>query len=403
MKLSLFLGAGASVPLGFFHTKGFKTHLESLFVDEQNKDIPSMLQKSGFEDIETVLTAIEMLMTQQHDHAYRLLNNTVNLIYQDTNVHSDSQLRSLDEIISHFSAHKEKIQNQVYKAYAWNNRQVDLTLYDSVVQILRMSSDGIHICTTNYDQVMEHYIDENKELIRVDGFDHDGSIRRMIFKPNIFSDSRQNSNRSNSKKCYLYKLHGSLNWAVDNNGNIIQYESEEKDENESNFVIYPTLLSKNNVRKNEPYKTIWKKFQERIRKTDIFIVIGYSFRDDHINTEFKKFLRRSKTKLFVISPTAENDTSEKFNSEEFNHTSLNVNDPKQREMIQLYHNLCNSWNKSDILERDKLKMELQEIMPDFYDYGIKIYNLVNTIEDVNNFELFDMLRIIFQIQSDAKN
>ena len=49
-----------------------------------------------------------------------------------------------------------------------------------------------------------------------------------------------------------------------------------------------------------------------LEKTDIFIVIGYSFRDDHINQLFKKFLENPTKMLFVISPSSHTDIKDDF-------------------------------------------------------------------------------------------
>ena len=157
MKFSLFLGAGASVPLGFPDTAQFKTNLEGSIAQGQDPDnkLLSMLQKSGYEDIENILTAIEALVVLPSNPGYNLLNRTINLTYRD--VEDDPISKSFDEIMTDFSEYKEKIQNYVYKAYSWNRiLNSNLRLYDNIFKILRNSDDGIHICTTNYDQVMEH-------------------------------------------------------------------------------------------------------------------------------------------------------------------------------------------------------------------------------------------------------
>ena len=68
-------------------------------------------------------------------------------------------------------------------------------------------------------------------------------------------------------------------------------------------MIYPTISPKDGEEK-EPYKTIREKFKEFMDIADICIVIGFSFRDEHINEIFSSFLQRNK-KIISISNTAD--------------------------------------------------------------------------------------------------
>ena len=223
----------------------------------------------------------------------------------------------------------------------------------------------------------------------------DLSTHKSFFQTDGFSNPQQ-SNDSNDKNCYLYKLHGSLNW-IPHNGKIYQRESEEKVTEGTNFVIYPTLSPKNY--EGDPYKTMWKKFQERIKKTDVFIVIGCSFRDELVNSEFRKFLRRDKTKMFVISLDDIN-THEAFSDEKFTYNSLNVDHIQNN--IQQYQELCNLLSRSNIIS-DELEVILQECLPGFYDTDDKVYNLVGRLEDVDGLDLLNTLQTILYIQFMAKN
>ena len=401
MKFTLFLGAGASMPLRFPDTKQFKTDLENLLSQNPDKKMFSMLQRSGCEDIEDVLTAIEALVNLPSNNGYNLLKNTVRLTYADTE--SDSNSKPFDEIVSDFSQHKDKIQKQVYEAYSWktNIPKENLKLYDDIFGIICNSDDGIHICTTNYDQVMENYIDnDGNGLTRVDGFVHDDATRKLIFQSNILFNPQQN-NTTNTKNCYLYKLHGSLNW-ITHEGQIRQRETDESFADGSNFVIYPTRSSKDDDYKQEPYATMLAKFKERIEKTDVFIVIGYSFRDESINKEFQKFLRRKKTKMFVISPHAKIDTSNGLGTEEFAHISLNLTDPSQQEHIHEYDVLRTiEYDSNDVSELNELKVVLQSCLPDFCGANNKVYNLIGKLEDANALHLLPVLPLVCKISDNT--
>jgi hypothetical protein len=92
---------------------------------------------------------------------------------------------------------------------------------------------------------------------------------------------------------YLYKLHGSLNWKRHKIYDI-EATSEERRSYDSNYVenllVYPTLSPKDGA-EVEPYKTIREEFRKYMEGADLCIVIGFSFRDMHINTIFSDFLK----------------------------------------------------------------------------------------------------------------
>jgi len=405
MKLTLFLGAGASMPFGFPDTEKFKTDLEeSLAPNQDTNNMLSILQRSGHKDIENVLTSIEELVNLPSNPGYSLLNNTVYLTYKDVNGNPGTENKSFDQIVADFREHEAEIHNQVYKAYSWDGAAVpqeSLKLYDGFFDILRDSEDGIHICTTNYDQVMENYIDApDNGLKRIDGFNNNDSEHKSFFQPNSFSEPNQNNSDTDDRNCYLYKLHGSLNW-VSYYDKVRQRESEEQVADGSNFVIYPTLSSKNEDYKQEPFSTVWKKLQERIATSDVFIVIGYSFRDDLINSQFKKFLDRNRdTKMFVISPSASEDTSRGLGSETFAHSNLHVADPKTQERIRQcleeHRTLDDGADSQDV---SKLVSALHVNLPALCgDDNPQINNWIGKLEDVSELGLASMIPHICNIQ-----
>ena len=257
--------------------------------------------------------------------------------------------------------------------------------------VLRESDDGIHVCTTNYDQMMENYINEsNNGYSCVDGFDLDQDTQKNLFDQLNF---KPNNDTSKNTTCYLYKLHGSLNWIpCDLNGDdkICRRELEEYQDN--NFVIYPTLGKKDEYY-NEPYSFLMKKFKERIDNSDMFIVIGYSFRDDVINEQFKKFLNKDHTKIFVISPTAEDDTlricedENKLVSFHYENGTRHIYD----KIILPIHKA----NTGNTFDPQKIKTFIETAMPSFFDEKIKVINSVVRLEDAGS--MFKLIQMYSQV------
>lgn len=67
-------------------------------------------------------------------------------------------------------------------------------------------------------------------------------------------------------------------------------------------MVYPTLSPKDGA-EVEPYKTIREEFRKYMEGADLCIIIGFSFRDMHVNTIFSDFLKRGK-KMILVSPSA---------------------------------------------------------------------------------------------------
>ena len=405
MKFTLFLGAGASVPFGFSDTAHFKKILEKPLDQEPSNKMIAMLRKSGYGDIEGVLNAIEKLINLPSNPGHNLLTNTKKPTYRDIEGNSVS-VEEFNQIVREFSYYKEVIYDAIYTIYSWNNTpHNDLTsCYRNVFDILQTSDDGIHICTTNYDQVMEHYIDyDHSGLTRIDGFVSDSSTRKLFFQPDVFSNTPQNKSSSNDKNCYLYKLHGSLNWVAYGDKIRQREEGEERVADGTNFVIYPTLSPKDNYHQHDPYATIWKKFEERINETDVFVVIGYSFRDSHINNKFKTFLRREKTKMFVISPNATNDTSAGLGNEEFTYSNFNFTDPKHAPWIDELQDLYNEYAYEDSIDLNDETFEkhLKSGLSEWSGTNIdtNVYNLIGKIEEVNESYILAIIPTIYRMFS----
>jgi hypothetical protein len=105
---------------------------------------------------------------------------------------------------------------------------------------------------------------------------------------------------------HLYKLHGSLNWKMHKIYGV-EATSEERRSYDPNYLenllIYPTLSPKENA-EIEPYKTIREEFRKFMEAADVCVVIGFLFRDEHINTVFSDFYRRGKS-IILVSPSAD--------------------------------------------------------------------------------------------------
>ena len=307
MKIGLFLGAGASVPYGKPTTKEFKSILLNKYTNtDKYPYLIHLLDHEKLEDIEQVLQCLketkiflengwgkEFFSTRNEQYTTPICGNYKNSTIDFTNDFFISEIKTIQTII----------QDEIFEQYTWNeNKQINLvltTLLDNLFSIINKNNE-INIFTTNYDNAIETYRNENKYKYKlVDSFSHDDETSEYFWNNNFISDS-------NKTHIFLHKLHGSLDWQ-DDNKRIFKTKMEAKSaiETQRNVLIYPTLSPKEEEQQ-EPYKSLIHRFKKFVQNSDVFIVIGYSFRDS-LNDTFLDFLKKGNKKLIVISPSASDE------------------------------------------------------------------------------------------------
>ncbi|MDQ3884931.1 MAG: SIR2 family protein [Thermoproteota archaeon] len=311
-KIGLFLGAGASVPFGKPTTKELRAELIDEYSKRPKTNDPegwlnrllySILSFDKFEDIEHVLQSLKeiddfFLKSQQYGGRY--LQSIIHEYSPDIYVkYQFSEYLKLTE------PQRKRIEEHIFHKYRWE-RAYDEALgqvYEPLFgEIKKYSKDVIHVFTTNYDRAIEMYCSKpDRKCRRIDGFRVDEYTKTSIWDGNFdypLVDGITN--------VCLYKLHGSLNWKKHESGRI-EATIEETPISDPNYVedmlIYPTLSPKGG-QEFEPYKTIREKFKKFMDKVGICIVIGFSFRDEHINSIFSDFLKFGKRTLIVVSRSA---------------------------------------------------------------------------------------------------
>lgn len=163
-------------------------------------------------------------------------------------------------------------------------------------------SSGAHyyrywpIFTTNYDLCIESYW-EGKNIPFNTGFRYDSSRRSSIMDPNIFA---------NQPELKLFKLHGSINWFREEDGEIVEYSqrpsgpSFRRRQPLGEVMIYP-ISEKYMYR--APFLDMFYHFRNELRESPCWIIIGYSFRDEAIKNILKDNANEDKM-IIVVHPKA---------------------------------------------------------------------------------------------------
>lgn len=284
--VTLFLGAGASKPLGKMVMAEFisslytdKTfHSSSLFnqIVQQNPDLEYL-----FEELED--WAQKGYMERQQASLYRLP----------------------PEVLRHARELLVALRQKVFNAY---KEIEDLTtaipklteLLDGIFSTLDEQRYPLVVFTTNYDPAIETYCTECKSYALEDGFaQEDGAL---IWRRERFANFQLPGSKKN---IVLFKLHGSATW-VKKGGRTLKlpfpiYAGQERDFD--NVLIYP---ARKKVALDDPFATAYDYFQRTMDVCGCCIVIGYSFRDyDALTKLMSASAFNPHLRVLVIDPNSE--------------------------------------------------------------------------------------------------
>jgi len=164
------------------------------------------------------------------------------------------------------------------------------------------NKEQLKIFTLNYDGTLEIFC-EQKGIKYTDGFDPDWNTERFDDTTNV----------------HLFKLHGSLYWFKTESNKIIKVPikglkiSEIKyltDEQVSEMMIYPAL---NKNKGSGIYSWLDQQFKDQLKKSDICVIVGYSFRDDDIRESIIESMSTNQNLwLIIVSPHASKHKHEVF-------------------------------------------------------------------------------------------
>jgi hypothetical protein len=178
-----------------------------------------------------------------------------------------------------------------------NREPSNLNHLNFINQLLKENNSiKLNIFTLNHDKIIEKYLEHNK-ILYSDGFklsDND----MLVWNPNNYI----------SNIC-LFKLHGSINWYY-NHGDT-PYEDNiciftDNLRNADCPLILIGTFNKLQQYTRGNYFELQYLFQERLQKTNILIISGYSFGDQGINSRIIYWLFKSvKNKIIVIHPEPE--------------------------------------------------------------------------------------------------
>ncbi len=175
---------------------------------------------------------------------------------------SASELENLDKAIG------DQIMTQVHVTLPES-----MTSFDRLAMWIgsRRREFPVEIFTTNYDLLIEQAL----ERARVPHFDGFVGSRNPFFDHQAIEDDQLPA-----RWARLWKLHGSINWAIDRSGSAIRTVDPGSAEHP---LIHPSHLKYTDTRRM-PYLAMIDQMRAFLhRPSAALVVCGYSFNDAHLN------------------------------------------------------------------------------------------------------------------------
>lgn len=162
------------------------------------------------------------------------------------------------------------------------NNQTPYHRVASWIQAIRRDFP-VEVFTTNYDLLLEQALEE----CHVPYFDGFAGARNPLFNAREIEENVLPPNWAR-----LWKLHGSINWYQNENGDVFRGNANE---GERTRVIHPSHLKYHESRRM-PYLAMIDRLRAFLKcPTAAIVLCGYSFRDDHINETIVQGLQYTQT------------------------------------------------------------------------------------------------------------
>lgn len=164
--------------------------------------------------------------------------------------------------------------------------------YSGIIAFQREFQYPLRVFTLNYDLFVEKTCDHFQDFVYEDGF---GGNR--IWDSRFLGDDQERN-----PDIYLYKLHGSMNWSFDENGQLTFHD-------ESSRIVEPAFIFGRSYKLEyrDPFFFLTSEFRRLTLNTRMIVVIGYGFGDDHINKIIQQALNANAQRvLLVVAPSTGN-------------------------------------------------------------------------------------------------
>lgn len=305
----LFLGAGATAPLGKKLMREFIKHLEGVGHIATYALFHDIIAKNA--DLEFLLEELQDLETK----SYLKYDMVSRGLPPPPPPQPQRNERNFPEIARKAQFLRQAVEQQVFLHYrSFDDPEKVKEHFQPLFQSFFNDLPPKHpivVFTTNYDRGVEEFCRQVSEVSLFDGFVSDQSTGDRFWSRKSIDEFRPEKKK---RSVVLFKLHGSTNWF--RSGNRIVKGPDvftAGDPMHPNILIYPATRK---VATDDPFFTAYDCLQKCLSHVRCLLAVGYSFRDEDALTRLRSAVRANpKLKIAVVAPDAKKLTERLANSD----------------------------------------------------------------------------------------
>lgn len=287
------VGAGISIPTGIPAMQGmYRTFLnkaKSEITPDEEKTCRFFTENLGVaEDLEEFLLAANAIADFKSSSLAPFLEKTLSY-KKNTRLVRDYQIR-LNKRIKDVVAVRKRILDFMSKTCFRFDRDKALDIFGNFVDAI--SKQGCPVYSTNYDFILEHVARELKIAIE-DNFPQHG--QRLLWNKNIHFPL--------GEALTLIKLHGSVTWYADEDGEIEKIYADTAinpaGKDVDRLVIFPTRFKDIY---DQHFFALYRHFLSALSSARVLVVLGHSLRDDYLRAGIIERYRKQKFQIVVVDP-----------------------------------------------------------------------------------------------------
>jgi len=316
--------------------EALKFLLSSLSYHAEWRSIQSGGKFKFKQNIEELILLIRRIKDRENYLPYVVTGNWADKLVQLETAFNSMAKKGEYEMENLFSSIELKIKGDLLKEWLKFNEN-KLSYLEPIKNFIKdYPSDNfcLNICSLNYDLVLEKYFSEACPWM---GFSNGGWVG-LESTP---------SEKDESRRIDLYKLHGSLNWIRDTAGGIWEREKwqnkiKEEDINEQEeqhlendpFIIFGQGIKTFSI---DPFFSLIHHFKKLLKEKEYIFVIGYSFFDPYINNLLITATLGTSKKIVIVNPGfGPNENYSKSNSKHCNSELGECNYPEYQPKLAEY-------------------------------------------------------------------
>lgn len=350
----------------FLNSKGIKEFIKYVEEQEQEKiqekerkalhTIMDQLEAENFKNLEEYSGWLDMQDSEYKEEILNFLDcyylnysNIEELLnWIQNGLHYDNNNGDLKDVFTTLKSEFIKTIPKVGdKEYSTETYEIYKDFYRYVFDKRTEQKSKVSIFTTNYDLFNEYAL-ENNNIIYSTGIQNTILKKFDInqFKYRVVDDTNRYKEKWQpvSKEANLYKIHGSINWKSNEEGELQQIDFNDEDDQ---VVIYPTML-KHKETAQAPYSELFREFSNCLQiKDTTLIIIGYGFPDEHINNIIAQNLKNQDFNLIIFGDVKEENVKNFYdNFKNFNLHLIGGNSSKAEQKAHYFRFIVENFLKN---------------------------------------------------------